>query len=160
VWEEIDYESVWTPFDALYGFRPGISVSPAIREPRGSITYDVPPCWNDSGAAGWARETVNFAVVWAPAEIVGPDSPLIVLDWQHPAHRFWPYRSPTISAAEMLGWVTPIPNGDYYAFLTEDLCTGTFGHPWEPSPCVFGDLLVERLHPILDAVLPRLKTNL
>jgi hypothetical protein len=135
-------------------------LSPAIREPRGSITYDVPPCWNDSGAAGWARETVNFAVVWALAEIVGPDSPLIVLDWQHPAHRFWPYRSPTISAAEMLGWVTPIPNGDYYAFLTEDLCTGTFGHPWEPSPCVFGDLLVERLHPILDAVLPRLKTNL
>lgn len=159
MWEEIDYESVWTPFDALYGFRPGMSVSPAIREPHGSITYDVSPCWNGSGVAGWARDTVNFAVVWALAEIVGPDSPVIVLDWQHPAHRFWPHRSQTFSAAEMLCGVTPIPNGDYYAFLTEDLLTGTFGHPWEPSLCVFGDSLVERLRPILDAVLPRLKTN-
>jgi Protein of unknown function (DUF2716) len=77
VWEEIDCESVWTPFDALYGFRPGMGVSPAIREPHGSITYDVSPCWDGSGVAGWARETVNFAVMGRLLESSAPTLQLL-----------------------------------------------------------------------------------
>jgi hypothetical protein len=90
-------------------------VRPAIKEPDGSITYDVSPCWNGSGEAEWARQTVN--------------------------------------AVDMLREVTPVPDGDYYAFLTEDLTMGTFGHPWEGSLCVFGGPLIERLCPTLDSVL-------
>ena len=44
-----------------------------------------------------------------------------------------------------------------YIFLGEDLSTGTFGHPWEESLCVFGDRLVEALAPALETWLPVLR---
>jgi hypothetical protein len=40
-------------------------------------------------------------------------------------------------------WQWPVevyPNGDYYVFLNEDMTAGTFGHPWGPTLCVFGEL--------------------
>jgi hypothetical protein len=41
--------------------------------------------------------------------------------------------------------VTPLPNGDYYIFLSEVFRTGTFGHPWEETMCIFGDRLLHGL---------------
>ncbi|MEU5671031.1 DUF2716 domain-containing protein [Micromonospora sp. NPDC047753] len=38
---------------------------------------------------------------------------------------------------------------DYYAFLTEDMTEGTFGHPWEQTLCVFGSHLMPKLVPLL-----------
>jgi hypothetical protein len=50
--------------------------------------------------------------------------------------------------------VEVFPNGDYYAFLTEDMTAGTFGHPWEQTLRVFGDQLVSALAPMLSSWLP------
>jgi hypothetical protein len=122
------------------------------------VTYNLSPCWDGSGVAEWLRHTVNFAVVWALA-VVGPEAPVIVLDWQHPAYRFWPHRNRTFDNGQLLAGLTPVPDGDYYVFVTEDLHLGTFGHPWEASLCVFGSPLVDKLQPILDALLPRLRSN-
>jgi len=44
----------------------------------------------------------------------------------------------------MRGDIVPgavFPDGDYHIHLTRDLRLGTFGHPWEETVCVFGDLL-------------------
>jgi hypothetical protein len=75
------------------------------------------------------------------------------------AVRLRPHRSTSVNAVDMLREITPVPDGDYYAFLTEDLAMGIFGHPWEGSICVFGRPLVERLCPILDSVLRQLRAN-
>jgi hypothetical protein len=53
--------------------------------------------------------------------------------------------------------VSPFPDGDYYIFLSEDLTSGTFGHPWEQSLCVFGRVLVDALVPTLSSWLPILR---
>lgn len=66
-----------------------------------------------------------------------PDVELLVLDWNHPAHRLRPANLALTWRAE---WRVPVyPDGDYFAFLTEDLSEGTFGYPWEQTLCVIGE---------------------
>ena len=52
------------------------------------------------------------------------------------------------------GYPSVFPDGDYYAFAGPDLNEGTFGHPWEPSLCVFGHRLVASLGAALATWLP------
>jgi hypothetical protein len=143
--EHDQYETFWGPFDARFGFRPGIDPStwPAIREPSPSVTIDLSPIFDHERsqfAAG--AEAVNSLGLYAFTRVTGVDEELVVLDWQHPCHRFSPHRQ-ALSDAE---WpVTIFPNGDYYVFLTRDFSMGTFGHPWEQSLCIFGEPLVQLL---------------
>ena len=77
---------------------------------------------------------------------------LLVLDWQHASCWFWPHRH---AAADDETWpVEVFPDGDYYAFLTEDTTEGTFGHPWEQTLCIFGARLMPKLVPLLTSWLP------
>jgi Protein of unknown function (DUF2716) len=48
------------------------------------------------------------------------------------------------------------PDGDSYIWLAEDLRYGTFGHPWEPSLCVFGEELVTAVAEVGDEALGRI----
>jgi len=59
----------------------------------------------------------------------------------------------------MLWPTTVFPNGDYTIFLTEDMSTGTFGHPWEQTLCVFGEPMVSALVPMLASWLPIKRSN-
>ncbi|MEE1806266.1 DUF2716 domain-containing protein [Streptomyces sp. BE133] len=43
----------------------------------------------------------------------------------------------------------PNPNGNYFIFLSEDFRAGSFGHPWEESPCLFGSSCWTSFHPVL-----------
>jgi hypothetical protein len=51
------------------------------------------------------------------------------------------------------------PDGDYYAFMTEDLLEGTFGHPWEQTLCIMGDRLINSLGRSLETWLPIKRRN-
>ena len=43
-------------------------------------------------------------------------------------------------------WVThPIPDGEYTIFIEPQFRFGTFGHPWEWSLNIFGDLLIHKV---------------
>ena len=156
-WEEIDYETIWTRLEATFGFRPGMGSAtwPTFDEPINSVTYGLAPCWDGDGTSEWARQTVNSAVVWAMAGLVDEGSPLLVLDWQHQAYRFWPHRRSSTRPLR----ITPVPDGDYHIFLTENFSTGSLGHPWEETLCVFGAPLLERVSPLLAAILPVLRTK-
>jgi len=151
---EDEYVRVWRQFDDLFRFTPGMDPAlwPAIREPDGAITVDLRPIFADEGANFAAGEAaVNALVLRALVAITGPDERLLALDWQHPAYHFTPHDH----ALTDDDWtVPPFPNGDYYAFLSLDMTTGTFGHPWEQSLCVFGERLVAALLPSLSAWLP------
>lgn len=48
------------------------------------------------------------------------------------------------------------PDGDYHIWLAEDLRYGTFGLPWEPSLCVFGNELLAAFTQIGDEALGRI----
>jgi hypothetical protein len=82
---------------------------------------------------------------------------LVVLDWQHPAYRFRPANQALTWQAE---WKVPVyPDGDYFAFLSEDFSEGTFGHPWEKTICVLGERLVTSFGRSLATWLPIKREN-
>lgn len=154
--EDPDYTTLWDRFDDAFSFNPTAwrERQPVIEEPAGSVTFDL-----ERARDTWAVHAINALVVWALAQ-VQPDQerPLLVLDWQHPAYRFWPHRSVLYGDESAFPFqVFPFPDGDYYSFVTDDLRQGTFGHPWEPSLCVWGEHLVPILRPVLIPFVPILR---
>ena len=153
-WQQIqDYEQFWTPFDARFHFRPGVSSEtwPAILEPAGSVTFDLSPVFDREGGFAADEARLTAEVLAAVVAITAPEVAWVALDWQHPSYWFWPHRQ--VIANEP--WrVPPFPNGDYYALISQDLEQGTFGHPWEQTLCIFGGPLSEALVPSLASWLP------
>ncbi|MFE5023138.1 DUF2716 domain-containing protein [Streptomyces sp. NPDC056656] len=49
--------------------------------------------------------------------------------------------------------LSPYPDGDYYIYLSEDFRMGSFGHPWEESLCLFGEVLLDAVSTEVDKVL-------
>lgn len=158
-WEPIPtYEEWWTPFHDRYHFRAEYASepSPGIAEPSDSVTFSISPIYATGTQAGFEAASRNFDadVLRAFVEVFDEGERLVVLDWQHQGYRFRPH----VMATTGEPWkITPWPDGDYYIFLTEDLDTGTFGHPWEQSLCVFGSRLVDALAPTLEEWLPVLR---
>ena len=154
-WTELgrdEHDECWATFNSRYGFRAGVSPDgwPAISEPVPSVTFDMGVIV-DGPRRGAAYDAINAealrAFVWAL-----PDTELLVLDWQHPAYRFRPANQALTWRAD---WRVPVyPDGDYYAFLTQDFTEGTFGHPWEQTLCVIGKRLGDSLGRSLETWLP------
>lgn len=155
-----DDDEYWAGFYERFAFRPGMDEpEPAIDEPTPSVTFDLGPIFTARDvhefAAGMAA--VNSLALLAWVRAVAPETSLVVLDWQHQTYRFWPHR---LACQPDQQWQTEVfPNGDYYIFLTEDLSTGTFGHPWQRTLCVFGDPLISTLAPMLESWLPVKRDN-
>jgi hypothetical protein len=146
-WVEVDrveYDALWARFDDCFGFRAGVEPTtwPAIREPSPSITFDLSVI-PEGAKRGAAYDAVNAEALRAFVWVLFDCKELIVLDWQHPAYRFAPATQALTWQAE---WKVPVyPDGDYYAFLSDDYSEGTFGHPWEETICVMGERLVNTL---------------
>lgn len=157
-WREIPperYEEHWARFDARFDFRACHEPhgEPAINEPTPSVTFDLAPVFAGEGAQFAAgNDAVNALGLLAMTRAFTASRPLLVLDWQHPCWWFWPHRH---ALDEDPRWPVEIfPNGDYYIFMSEDMTTGTFGHPWEQTLCVFGTPLMAALVPLLASWLP------
>jgi hypothetical protein len=138
-WDQIPherYEAYWAPFDARYRFRASARPEgwPAIDEPALSVTIDLTLVF-EAGPSEFAagEQAVNALTLLAMTQIVAVDERLLVLDWQRPSYWFRPHRQ---ALQQDRSWpVMVFPNGDYHVFLTEDMTTGTFGHPWEQTLC-------------------------
>ncbi|GAA1542929.1 hypothetical protein GCM10009827_073180 [Dactylosporangium maewongense] len=155
-WEPIPMDAddiYWEPFHQRFAFRPGMRSWPAINEPVPSVTFDLAPIFAGSHPEfSAAASAVGSLALVAFARVLEIGTGLVVLDWQHQTFRFWPH---LFACQQDQHWSTPVvPNGDYSIFLTEDMRTGTFGHPWEQTLCVFGDRLVPTLAPMLESWLP------
>jgi len=99
---------------------------------------------------------VNRTLLAALRRVTSIDDSVVVLNWQHQAYRCRPHR---VRGAEPPDetWPTEFyPSGDYYIWLADDFRYGTFGHPWEPSLCVFGEELLAVLAEIGDEALGRI----
>lgn len=150
----------WSRLQTDFGFRAGTRAEfwPAIAEPTPSVTFDLSSIFErDSADFAAGAAAVKAAVWWALS--LHPAEPLVVLDWQHPGYRFDP-RADAGQNNAFGDWpVTPFPDGDYFAFLTEDFAVGTFGHPWEQSLCVIGAALRDTLGANLRTWLPVLRLD-
>lgn len=168
-WEAIpDYEQFWTPFDRRFGFTPefGESVGPGITEPGESVTFSLAPLFGSEARFLARVAALNAEVLRAFVDVFSDQERLVALGWQQPSHWFSPHRQAlrlarqhdSIGSMTQTDWiVTPFPDGEYHVFVTADLRSGTFGHPWEQSLCVFGESLVAALAPALEGWLPVLR---
>lgn len=158
-WQRLSFaegDAVWAPFKQQYGFRPGVDPAtwPAIREPAGSVTFDLAPVWTGPRRTV-TEDDVNAVILRACQAISAVEDAMVVLDWQHPCYLFWPHRWTDTDAD---AWpIQPTPNGDYYIFLTRELSQGSFGHPWEKTLCVFGADFTAAAVPALTSLLPVLR---
>lgn len=135
-------EKVWDRFDDRFDFRPSMQRFPAITEPSPSVTWSLSSVNDDPGYV--CPDRLVDIVHAGFTTLVGEGS-LLCLDWQHPSYRVWPslIGPENIDPPDQPGWpLSPYPDGDYFVYLAEDFRFGTFGHPWEPSLCVFGTELL------------------
>jgi len=149
--EEPEYSTVWDAFDERFEFTPtGGRPLPAIRDPEPSMTFDI------RGISRAVAAEVEVAARRAFLADFGSDVEVLVLDWQHEAFRVRPgQEAPVALGGDGFPLVpTVLPDGDYYIHTTADLENGTFGHPWEPSLCVFGPKLTLSLGHELRSMLP------
>lgn len=145
------YDELWAPFNDRYGFVPG--ATPAIDEPSPSVTFDLSGFFtaSEQSAFNATERAVNALALLAMTRVFGPGDRVLALDWEHDSHWFHPHVQ-AVSQEPLSRLV--VPNGDYYAFLSEDSTTGTFGHPWEETLCVFGRPMFDALTPLLTPLLP------
>ena len=137
----------WAEFERRYRFRPGTRDDgyAGIVEPAPSLTFDL-------GAVSLAGR----AAIDAEAMRCFADG-MVVLDWQHDGYLLEPDAHATDPHTT---WPVEVyPDGDYYIFLTPDLSSGTFGHPWRRTLCVFGAPLVDTLGATLRTWLPVLRVD-
>jgi len=165
-WEQIqdDYEDFWGPFVARFDYPTGIT------EPTPSVTVDLAPIFaSEQAQFAAAADAVDALALLAMTRVFAPAERLLVLDWQHPSwwfrphvqavrdrqrHQSWWFPPHERAVRDNQDWpVTVFPDGDYYAFLSEDMTAGTYGHPWEQTLCIFGKL-APVLVPMLTAWLP------
>jgi len=157
VLSEADRAEAWAMFATKFGeLRPGMDSKdwPAIVEPTPSITYDVAR----GGQSVAARiDAVNAQALRCFVDECDDDPRWVVLDWQHDGYRLDAAVHANTRDRE---WRVPVfPDGDYYTFARLDFSEGTFGHPWEPTLCVFGPRLVETLGRTLSTWLPTQRIN-
>jgi len=154
--EEPEYNTIWDAFYKRFEFTPtGGRPLRAIRDPAPSVTFDI------RGISEAVAADVETSARRAFIADFGSDVEVLVLDWQHDAFRVRPgQEAPVAIGADGFPLVPPVlPDGDYYIHATPDLENGTFGHPWEPSLCVFGTKLTLSLGSELRAVLPVLRES-
>ncbi|MFD7028666.1 DUF2716 domain-containing protein [Streptomyces sp. NPDC059917] len=148
---EAEYRRVWDRFYAEFAFRPSMNPTtwPAIKEPVASATWNLASLEDDPDYERLDR--LVALIKRGLTACVPPQDTLFALDWQHAAFRFSPHLT---GGPGQEGWpLSPYPDGDYYAYLTEDFRTGSFGHPWEDSLCLFGQSLLDVVAPQLDELL-------
>lgn len=122
-----------------------------IDEPTPSITYDLTYEEGTRAASVW----VNRLILAALRRVTAIDDSVVVLNWHHSTYRCRPHRIRDEESPHET-WPTEIhPDHDYYIWLAEDFRNGTFGHPWEPSLCVFGEELIAAVIAIGDEALGR-----
>jgi len=154
-WVEIeDQSSIWNKFNKLYDFTPSIFEKdwPGIEEPVPSATFKIDHYFpeyeskehydSEMDKGNWPSEAfIELGNFYKQSfqKIMNKGDKVVALDWQHTCYRFDPW-------SEFDHWeILPIPNGDYYIFLTPDLRCGFFGHPWERTVCVMGESFVKQL---------------
>ncbi|MBT2407684.1 DUF2716 domain-containing protein [Streptomyces sp. ISL-87] len=148
---EAEYRDVWDRFYAEFAFRPGMNPAtwPAIKEPVNSVTWSLSSL--DDDPAYERLDRLVEVVEQALTACVPPQDTLFALDWQHVSFRFSPH---LVGGSGRERWpLSPYPDGDYYIYLSEDFLTGSFGHPWEQSLCLFGQDLLDVASTNIDGIL-------
>lgn len=154
MYEELrkDRYDVWERFDAMYGFYPSVDPKdfPGIKEPTPSVTFT----WQANKYFSWLEsecyeEMMNEldSILMSAFSHLSLDNQIsYILDWNHTCYN--------VIELDIQSYpVRVFPDGDYHIWLSKDLKTGTFGHPWEETLCIMGEELIDLAEPKLAKLL-------
>ena len=151
--DESEHERVWSTFYDRFQFKASHDSEgwPGFVPPMPSITFDLSAI-PEGPQLATAADAINAEALRCFVTVLPDGGQWIVLDWQHTAYRF---DAVAASLSDGHTWsVSVYPDGDYYSFLLPDMTSGTFGHPWEQTLCIFGTPLVDTLGVTLASWLP------
>jgi hypothetical protein len=133
--ERDEYNEVWDRFEEQFKFNPSVKSSkwPGIIEPKPSFTIT----WRNRDIGSLDFDSLEVCFLKAFNQLPDQSSIVYALDWQHTSYRI----DVRQSEKDRPLWV--FPDGDYYIWLSKDFGTGTFGHPWEQTICIFGEELIK-----------------
>lgn len=150
---QVEYGTFWDPFDAMFNFKPSFNETklPAIREPAESLTLDLGPIF-DAASNSFATDEafINATALNSFARSFSRQE-MAFLDWQHQSYV---YRPADLDLTDLNETIPVFPNGDYFVHAITDLSSGTFGHPWQQTLCIWGSPLVKTLGNELATWLP------
>lgn len=154
---QVEYDKFWTPFNVAFDFQPDFYERqlPAIREPRGSVTLDLAGVFAREGGFA-ADEALIDAAARECFALLFAEQEMVFLDWQHQSYT---YRPDVEAPARVKELIPVFPNGDYLVHALADMSSGTFGHPWQQSLCIWGASLVDTLGQQLPTSLPILRRD-
>lgn len=137
MYKELDndeYNKVWDYFEEKFRFNPSVKSSewPGIIEPKPSITIT----WRNYDIEKLEFDSLESCFHNAFKQLPEQSSIYYALDWQHTSYKIIDLEFEKYPPL----WV--FPDGDYYIWLSKDFNTGTFGHPWEQTLCIFGEELI------------------
>ena len=132
-------EHIWDKVFSIYRFDP--TKDNWLSIPLVNKKYSLPEPWTQE-----QEKLVNgIFMELCPGE-------MYALDWQHDCFVFSPYEEIPLDLWFYdkdrdcnVYFPSYYPDGDYHFFITADLGTGLFGHPWRREIIAAGDSLIERL---------------
>jgi hypothetical protein len=131
--DRFKYETVWNDFYNKFCFRPSVDAFPGIEEPHDSITFRLADEYDEA-----MLDELKSSILSSLKICNAFTEEVYFLDWQHESFQLFESKIEEI-------WVNGFPNGDYAIFLANQMCMGTFGHPWENSICLFGRHFVQEV---------------
>lgn len=148
VFDDPDADAVWARFAEQWEFPYAPQVYPGLREPEASVTWQLDAIDGDDGRIAELQLIVERGLRAAtrPGERVY---------YLHPftqGYHFDPHRAGGPGRPDIPRHAYP-DHGDFRLYTTADLRTGTLGHPWELSLCVFGEQLLAEVEDDLTALL-------
>ena len=133
--ESDEYNRVWDLFEEEFKFNPSVNSTewPGIIEPKPSYTLT----WRNRDIESLDFDGLEAHFLNAFKLLPEKSRICYALDWQHTSYKIndlqYEKETPLLI----------FPDGDYYIWLSRDFVTGTFGHPWEQTICVFGEELIK-----------------
>ncbi len=150
---QVEYCTFWDPFCAMFDFEPNFHEAkiPAIREPADSLTIDLGPVFDRASNSFAVDEAFINATALNSFAQSFPGQDMCFLDWQHQSYVYSPG---DLDLTDLNETIPVFPNGDYFIHAVTDLSSGTFGHPWQQTLCIWGSSLVKSLGGELATWLP------
>jgi hypothetical protein len=109
VWQPLDYDQAWAPFNELFDFKPDFyeRTEPAINLPARGLVIDLAPLFAHEGPASRQVRPHSTLLRCAPSWFAG-DQDMIALDWQltHSGTRPRSTPSPRWTAGQYLSSLT------------------------------------------------------
>jgi hypothetical protein len=138
---------IWKFFDKKFSFKPSVKPQdwPSITLNEQYLKIDIKNLWGETfDIVVW--DDFELKAINAFSTISAINEYIYALDWNHDCYLVDPKNFSDFKndlEAKYHGYISFIPDGDYYIFISKDMKNIWFGHPWEKTVTLIGTKLID-----------------